>query len=488
MSDIQERLAKLSPEQRQVLEEKIIESEKYNELKGTRGSNEDPLKSYYRSLQVNSKSAKTYLRMTPLPEKIPGLSWLEMMLKPEKQQENIELILKYQEEMKSVLFRGIDFSSIEKVMDIGCGYSEDLIHLAEEHPHLQLDGYNISPEQVNFGKERIESLGYAQRINIYNRDSAKQPFLDEYDLGYSCQVIHHMKNQENVLLNISKHLRNGGLFVAAEIISNLPLTPIEDTKSTAYFATRSKWAELLAKNNLRVVEGVDASWEMGNFLEDPKFEENFTRLTQDYDETTKEHLKGPDELGQLFNKKLTVYMLITVQKDNLIDKETILRLNQQKLSNLVPYSKIIEVSPDGKMLLLPPVSGEKSTEVTTSSNNFREHLASQEPSQKQEWLESYFQTQVGHILGNTQAKPEVEQPLNMMGIDSLRAVELRNMVEKDLGIDVKISDFMRDISISILVTKVLELLEERELEQKVSLISTDSQEITEDEDIEEITL
>ena len=472
MSDIQERLAKLSHEQRQLLERKIIESEKYNV---TQGSNEDKLNSYFKTLDVNSKIAKEYLRFSPFPQIIPEFSWLEITLNPEKERENAELSLKYQEQMKNVLFRGIDFSSIAQVMDVGCGYATDLIGLAQKYPHLQLHGYNISPEQVKIGRERVENLGYSQRINIYNRNSAQQPFPDEYDLIFSYQVIHHIKKKQDVFLNISEHLRNGGLFVAAEIISNLPLTPIEDQKSTAYFATRAKWAELLAQNNLRVVEGVDASTEIGNFLYDGNFTENFTRLTQSYDEITKNHLLGPHELGELLRKKLTVYLLITVQKDSLLDKETILRLNQEKLSHLTPYAKIIEASSNGKMLLLPRLTQEDSTVVTSSYHNFREQLAAQTPSQNRASLESYLTTQIAHVLNKNQAEIEVDKTLNMIGLDSLLTVELRNMVQNDLGIDVEITDLMGGVTISNLATKVSELLMEMELEPKVGLSTTNSQ-------------
>lgn len=457
MSDIQDRLAKLSPEQREALEKKILQSDKYT-VDSLKDSNEEKLSSYYRTLGVSSETAKDYVRFAPFPQTIPGFSWIEIMLEPGKSPEHNELNLRYQEEMKKVLFRGIDFSSIDRVMDIGCGYSYDLIDLAEKHPHLQLNGYNISSEQVKIGKEKVESLGYSERINIYNRDSAKQPFPDEYNLIYSFQVIHHMKKKEEVFLNMSQHLSNGGFFLAAEIISNLPLTPIEDAKSTAYFATRSKWGELLAQNNFRVVEAVDASFEIGNYLNDTNFTENFTRLTQNYyDEIAKEHLKGPHELGELLRKNLAVYMLITVQKDSFIEKETILRLNQEKLSNLVPYAKIIEASSDGKMLLLPQLSREESKVVRQKGNNFREQFASQEPSQIIDWLESYFKTQVSHILKISQAQIKVEKSLNMMGFDSLMIMELRNLIQNDLGIDIKVANLMGGITISNLVGQVREL-------------------------------
>lgn len=480
MSSLQNRLAKLSPEQRAVLEKKILQSDKYT-VDLPKDSNEEKLSNYYKTLGANSETAKDYVRFAPFPQMIPGFSWIEIMLEPGKSPEHNELNLRYQEEMKRVLFRGIDFSSIDKVMDIGCGYSYDLIDLAQKHPHLQLNGYNISSEQVRIGKEKTDSLGYSQRINIYNRDSAKQPFPDEYNLIYSCQVIHHIKKKEKVFLNISKHLSNGGFFVAAEIISNLPLTPIEDVKSTAYFETRTKWAELLAQNNLRVVEAVDASFEIGNYLKDANFTENFTRLTQNYyDEVAKEHLKGLHELGELLRKKLAIYMLVTVQKDSFIEEETILRLNQEKLSNLVPYARMIEARSDGKIPLLPQLSREESSVVRQKANNFREQFASQQPSQILDWLKSYLKIQVANILKISQAQVEVETSLNLMGFDSIMFFELQKSILDDLGIDIKISDVMKSITIINLARKFSELASQMnsDSEEKEGFINIDSQQTT----------
>ncbi|NEO66394.1 MAG: hypothetical protein F6J98_40865, partial [Moorea sp. SIO4G2] len=236
----------------------------------------------------------------------------------------------------------------------------------------------------------------------------------------------------------------------------------------------------LAQNNLRVVEAVDASFEIGNYLNDVNFTENFTRLTQNYDKIAKEHLKGPHELGELLRKKLAVYMLITVQKDNFIEKDTILRLNQEKLSDLVPYAKIIEASSDGKMLLLPQLSREESNVVKEKAKNFREQFTSQEPSQIIDWLKYYFKTQVANILQTSQAQVELEKSLNLMGFDSLMFMELRNRIQNDLIIDIGVADLMGGITISKLASKVSELASKinSNLEPKEEFISIHSQETT----------
>ncbi|NEQ64892.1 MAG: methyltransferase [Symploca sp. SIO2D2] len=470
MSDLRKLYETLPSEKRQLLEKLISQSKKNQELhqesRNIRSGKETILQSYYKSLGLDQRTEKEYARFAPFENIVNGFSWIELLLNPQKDLQNAELFLKAQNEMMSVLFRGIDFSSINKVVDIGCGYSSDLIALADKYPHIQYHGYNISPEQIETGNQKIKDFGHSQRINLYNRNSAEEPFLDNYDLVFSFQVIHHIKKKKNIFSNIGKYLCNGGLFVAAEILSNLPLTPVEDSKSTAYFSTISEWAELLSQHKLRVVEAVDTSLEIANFLYDPNFTENFTRLTSDYDEVAKDHLIGPHELGELLRKRLTSYILLTVQKDQHLNTDTILRLNQEKLSSPVPYAKIIAASKGEEPILFPKIDWEDSHSengfdgLEQNSNSFLAQITSQEPEQRTSILESYFKTQVANILRLAQSDIKVEQSLNTMGLDSLMALELLHRVQNDLQVDIPISDLMVDSSISTVASQVSKLLSE----------------------------
>ena len=353
------------------------------------------------------------------------------------------------------MFRGIDFSAVTAVQDLGCGYSSDLIALAKKYPHLQLYGYNISPDQVEIGRRRAEALGYAQRIKVYNRDSSQDPFPEPLDLAMSCQVIHHIKNKGDVLKNLGRNLKNGGYFVAAEILSNLPLSPIEEPESTAYFASKDEWAELLAQNNLKVVEAVDVSKEISNFLYDPNFEDNLQRLGGDYDEITKRHLRGPHELGEMLGRKLAVYLILTVQKDALLQKETILRLNKERLLATIPYEEIVK---NGKTLLpLHPAR-------VRQKSSFRQTLAATEPSQVRSLLTSYLTALLSQIAKADKFEIDIEQPLNTMGLDSLMVMEMRNRVQADLEVDVSINKFIEGISITSLIAEVLTQLTELQQE------------------------
>jgi len=405
------------------------------------------------------KRPEDYLRFAPFMEQNQVFSWFLTFRAPEKYPEHFELVMKAQRQMKEVLFRGVDFSTLTKGLDIGCGYASDLIAFGKQYSHIEWDGCNISSEQIEIGKNRIRACGFQNRIKLHQCDSSKDEFPNQYDLAMGFQVIHHIQDKIGVFANLGRHIKNGGLLILAEIVSNLA-EAIEHSESSAYFIPKNEWAELLAHNHLRIVECVDASREIGNFLDDPNFDDNFSRVTQDVDEVTKAHLKGPHLLGNLLRKQLALYCLFTIQKDNYLRQDTILRVNQEKIAALVPYSQILRHSESGEIFQLYQRIDENegaSTLNRPADSLTRETLLTTEPTQRQSLLESYLAQQVARTL---KLKPSKQldrlRPLNRLGLDSLMALELKKCLETELQVDVPMVKFMEGVNVVEITNFLLE--------------------------------
>ncbi|RQH26113.1 SDR family NAD(P)-dependent oxidoreductase [Okeania hirsuta] len=85
-------------------------------------------------------------------------------------------------------------------------------------------------------------------------------------------------------------------------------------------------------------------------------------------------------------------------------------------------------------------------------------LANDEETEK--ILLAYLLEEIAQVLGIKIEKIELEQPLTMMGIDSLMAVELRNQVQKALGIEVPLSQFMEGLTVVALTKEIQKQLKE----------------------------
>ncbi len=86
-------------------------------------------------------------------------------------------------------------------------------------------------------------------------------------------------------------------------------------------------------------------------------------------------------------------------------------------------------------------------EVMTANGNDRYNL-----------LESYLCEQASQVLGMSRAKLDIHSSLNSLGLDSIMAVELKNKIEKTLGVMVPMVYFLQGSSIAEMVVKIQGLL------------------------------
>jgi myxalamid-type polyketide synthase MxaE and MxaD len=304
--------------------------------------------SYYDGVAAleGKRDRETFLTFAPFTRVVPGFSWLSTFHEPEKHLDDVERVKRAQKELRQVLFRGIDFESVRSVLDFGCGYGSDLLALAERYPHLELDGFTISAKQAEIANREISARGLEGRVSVYHRDSSKDEFPGQYDLVFGFEVAHYVDDKQALFSNVERHLNDGGYVVLADFVART-VSEIRHEETSSYIVTRDQWADLLSHYKLGVVECVDASAEMANFLHDPRAEENLSRLARQLSDkgALRSHFASYDGLGRLFRKKLATYALLTIQKDRYRTKEGIARVNRERLSSTTPYLSCLGDAP-----------------------------------------------------------------------------------------------------------------------------------------------
>ena len=86
----------------------------------------------------------------------------------------------------------------------------------------------------------------------------------------------------------------------------------------------------------------------------------------------------------------------------------------------------------------------------------REKIVAALPEDRQGLIESYLSQQVSRVLGLSASRLDVKQPLNRMGLDSLMAVELKNLVEGDLVVSLPLMKLLKGADVAQMATLVLE--------------------------------
>jgi acyl carrier protein len=71
---------------------------------------------------------------------------------------------------------------------------------------------------------------------------------------------------------------------------------------------------------------------------------------------------------------------------------------------------------------------------TQGSHSLREAIRGAAPGDARTMIESFLRKELAKILGTSPGKVDLEQPLTLVGIDSLMAVELEARFEAELGV------------------------------------------------------
>jgi acyl transferase domain-containing protein/acyl carrier protein len=81
------------------------------------------------------------------------------------------------------------------------------------------------------------------------------------------------------------------------------------------------------------------------------------------------------------------------------------------------------------------------------------------PQERPALLETYLREQLARVLGLAPARIDVRQPLNRLGLDSLMAVELKNRIERDVGVLIPMVRLLQGPSLAQVAGQLAEQVE-----------------------------
>ncbi len=102
---------------------------------------------------------------------------------------------------------------------------------------------------------------------------------------------------------------------------------------------------------------------------------------------------------------------------------------------------------------VPP--DERARTKAASTSALRERLAQVPPQERQEELVAYFRNRLGNVLRLDPERIDLDRPLNLQGLDSLMAIELKGQVEADLGTVLSLTSLMEGPTLSALASQAL---------------------------------
>lgn len=157
---------------------------------------------------------------------------------------------------------------VRNAVELGCGKGFNSNYLSLKFPKVQFKGLDITPAHLNIAKKGIQDKN---NVEFIYGDFQSIPLPDQSaELVFELEAVCHAHNQEKVLQESNRILKQGGLFIVYEAFrnSNFDALPensklagwlTEKTMVVKQFADEDAWLELASKNGFEVIENQDIS-------------------------------------------------------------------------------------------------------------------------------------------------------------------------------------------------------------------------------------
>jgi SAM-dependent methyltransferase len=103
-----------------------------------------------------------------------------------------------------------------ELADIGCGSGHAINVMAQAFPASRFTGIDFSDEGLAAGRAEADRLGL-RNVSFVAKDVAKLDLADAYDVITAFDAIHDQAHPAEVLANIYRALRAGGVFLMVDI-------------------------------------------------------------------------------------------------------------------------------------------------------------------------------------------------------------------------------------------------------------------------------
>ncbi|NER48931.1 MAG: type I polyketide synthase, partial [Symploca sp. SIO1A3] len=130
----------------------------------------------------------------------------------------------------------------------------------------------------------------------------------------------------------------------------------------------------------------------------------------------------------------------------------------------INWSKFVQQLPNQQKPLFLEALTSAVVETETKNEQLLQQLKAASPEEGEKFLIDYLKIKISGLLGMNDSQIKIDQPLTSMGLDSLVAVELRNLVQREIKFDLPMERIIEGISI----VEIADLLVEKILLEQIS--------------------
>lgn len=121
--------------------------------------------------------------------------------------------------LEPYVYKGIDFSKVTELLEVGSGVGAQTEILLERFPHLRITSVEISPEQTAFAEERLKKYIDSGKVKIVLADATDLSELadDTYEACFICWFLEHVPHPIDILKEVKKKLRPNAYVTVSEV-------------------------------------------------------------------------------------------------------------------------------------------------------------------------------------------------------------------------------------------------------------------------------
>lgn len=170
--------------------------------------------------------------------------------------------------MEFLVYRDVNFSQVENVLEVGCGVGAQTQILLRRFPHLNLTCIDINDRQLEVARNFLQTLDYAKnRYQIQKMNAEKMTFPENSFQGaFLCWVLEHVPDPARVLSEVRRVLRPGAKIYITEVMN---FTFFLDPYCPAIWKFWMTWNDFQYERGGDPFVGV----KLGTFLRDAGFTE-----------------------------------------------------------------------------------------------------------------------------------------------------------------------------------------------------------------------
>lgn len=160
--------------------------------------------------------------------------------------------------LQQILLPLLDLQPGDRVLDVGTGAGSLVLLLARLLPAVHFVGIDVTPALLEDARAQQAALGL-QNVEFRAGDALNLPFADnEFDATVCQTVLMHLSDPARAVQEMSRVLRAGGLFMAAEyriVTADWPIDGERQVLTDAEGQMLARYAQMLAAGYRNMGQG-----------------------------------------------------------------------------------------------------------------------------------------------------------------------------------------------------------------------------------------